>query len=122
MLSTLVRSTLIAVTLLGSLGAATAAPREAAGVTLIDHRGERHHDRGRWDDRGPRHGDRWDRGSRRGECSPRLALRKARDMGVRGADVVRINDRAVVVAGYKRGGPTALRFAQARGCPVIGYR
>ncbi|MBB3935749.1 hypothetical protein [Aureimonas phyllosphaerae] len=134
MLSSFIRSTLVAATVLGSLGAASAAsaaPRDAAGVTLVDYRGERHD---RWEHRGPRHGERWgdrgphrgerwgDRGPRRGECSPRLALRKARDMGVRGADVVRVNNRAVVVAGYKRGYPTSLRFAQDRGCPVIGYR
>ncbi|RIY02051.1 hypothetical protein D3218_07035 [Aureimonas flava] len=123
MLSSLIRSTLVAATLLGSFSAATAAPREAAGVTLIDHRGERHHRHDRWEHRGPRHGDRWEREARRGgSCSPRLALRKARDMGVRGADIVRDNRRAVVVAGHKRGHPTAVRFAQARGCPVIGYR
>lgn len=122
MLSCLIRSTLVAATLLGSLGMAAAAPRETAGVTLIDHRGERHGRHDRWEHRGPRHGDRWDRGPRGGECSPRLALRKARDMGVRGADIVRDSRRAVVVAGYKRGHPTAVRFAQARGCPVIGYR
>ncbi|WP_061931719.1 hypothetical protein [Aureimonas sp. AU22] len=122
MLSCLIRSTLVAATLLGSLGMASAAPREPAGATQIDYRGERHHRDGRWDDRGPRHGDRWDRGSRRGDCSPRLALRKARDMGVRGADIVRANGRSVVVAGYKRGHPTAVRFAQDRGCPVLGYR
>lgn len=134
MLSSLIRSTLVAATLLGSFGAAgvaSAAPRDAAGVTFVDYRGERHD---RWEERGPRHGERWgdrgphrgerwgDRGPRRGECSPRLALRKARDMGVRGADVVRVSHRGVVVAGFKRGYPTSLRFAQDRGCPVIGYR
>ncbi len=53
MLSSLIRSTLVAATLLGSLGAAAAAPREAAGATLIDYRGERHHGRDRWEHRGP---------------------------------------------------------------------
>lgn len=134
MLSCLIRSTLVAATLLGSLGVASAAPREAAAaVTLVDHRGEGHdrwdrHDRrdrhdDRWDRRGPRHDGRWDREARRGPaCSPGLALRKARDLGVRRADIVRIGRNSVVVAGFKRGYPTSLRFAQDRGCPVIGYR
>ncbi|WP_279482133.1 hypothetical protein [Aureimonas sp. SK2] len=130
MLSCLLRSTLVAATLLGSLGAASAAPREAAGaVTLVDHRGERHdrwdrHDRrDRWEHRGPHRGDRWHREARRGPgCAPGLALRKARDLGVRSADIVRVGRNSVVVAGFKRGYPTLLRFAQERGCPVIGYR
>ncbi len=123
MLSRLLRSTLVAATLLGSLGAAAAAPREAAGVMSVDYRGERHDRWDRHDRRGPHHGERWQRGPHRGPaCSARLALAKARDMGVRRADIVRIGRNAVVVAGFKRGHPVSVRFAQDRGCPVIGVR
>lgn len=59
---------------------------------------------------------------RNGGCQPRLALRKARALRVRGAEVVRNNRRVIVVDGYRRGRPVTLRFAQERGCPLLGVR
>ncbi len=49
-------------------------------------------------------------------------MNKARDFGVRRAHVTRFDRRAVVVSGIKRGYPIDVRFAQARGCPVVGSR
>ncbi|WP_062212471.1 hypothetical protein [Aureimonas sp. AU12] len=143
MFANVAKAALIAATLLtGLAGVAQAGERSgSASVVLADHRD------GHWDRRGERGGYRdggWDRGERRhdgwGErrgddrfrgrhesrraeaCEPGRALRKAARMGVRGGDIVRLDRRTVVVAGFKRGHPTAVRFAQAPGCPVIGYR
>ncbi|MCD1642039.1 hypothetical protein [Aurantimonas coralicida] len=55
-------------------------------------------------------------------CSPRRAVRKARNMGVHRAHVRRANRRAVVVAGHSRGHRAVVRFARERGCPVISFR
>jgi hypothetical protein len=147
MFAQIAKAALVAATLMtGLAGAAQAAERTgSAALVLVDDRdGPRD---GHWDRRGERGGPRdggWDRGERRHEgwgerrgddrfrgrhesrqaeaCEPRRALRKAARMGVRGGDIVRLDRRAVVVAGFKRGHPTAVRFAQAPGCPVIGYR
>ncbi|MEF2552479.1 hypothetical protein VQ042_14065 [Aurantimonas sp. A2-1-M11] len=55
-------------------------------------------------------------------CSPRRAVRKARNMGIHRAHIRRANRRAVVVAGRSRGHPAVVRFARDRGCPVISFR
>ena len=65
--------------------------------------------------------DRW-RERERGGCDARQALRKADRMGVHRARVVDAGRRTVTVAGRDRGGRTFVRFANARGCPVIGQR
>lgn len=56
---------------------------------------------------------------RRG-CSPREAVRAARDSGLRRAEVVRVTNRSVTVRGWTRGGPDRIIFANRRGCPEIG--
>ncbi|WP_336739758.1 hypothetical protein [Aureimonas altamirensis] len=67
--------------------------------------------------------DRWrERDRDRGGCDARQALRKADRMGVHRARVVDAGRRTVTVAGRDRGGRTFVRFANARGCPVIGQR
>jgi len=126
-MSRLLSSLLVAATLLATpfaAGAAQADPRtvlsQQANADLLlvrdDHRG-----RDRWDRDDRRHGrDEW-RGGRDG-CGPRQALRKASRMGLRGADIERVGRRGVTVSGWRRGEPTFVRFAQAPGCPVIGYR
>ena len=84
-----------------------------------------HRDREWHGDRGWRGARGWreeSHGRRDGFCRPGLALDKAARMGVRGADIVRVTPRSVTVAGFRRGHPIAVRFAQVRGCPVIGGR
>ena len=126
MLTTFVRTLLAAGALAaGGVGIAEAAgPRNGPDIVFVDHHRDRDHG-DRWGGRGE---GRWDRGDRRHGfvdrdlCSPRHALRKAARMGVRGGDIVRDNRRAVVVAGFKRGHPILVRFAQERGCPFVGAR
>jgi hypothetical protein len=125
MLTHFVRTLLVAATLTagGAAVAKAAGPRSGPDIVFAEH----HRDRGdRWERRGE---GRWDRGDShhgfvggRDLCSPRHALRKAARMGVRGGDIVRDSRRAVVVAGFKRGHPILVRFAQERGCPFIGVR
>ncbi|ALN72802.1 hypothetical protein [Aureimonas sp. AU20] len=122
-----VRSVLLGLALAGGLWAPSqAAPFEApATVQTVQYRGDGpygwHERRGRderWHDR---RGWREDRHGRRdGICRPGLALEKAARMGVRRGDIVRVTPRSVTVAGFRRGHPIAVRFAQVRGCPVIG--
>ncbi|WP_394688344.1 hypothetical protein [Hoeflea sp.] len=69
----------------------------------------------------------WDRfegrrGYDRGFCKPRRALKKARHMGVRRADIVRAGYRRVVVEGIKHHRPVRVVFANERRCPVIAVR
>ncbi|OCW57233.1 hypothetical protein [Hoeflea olei] len=74
--------------------------------------------RGGWGrDHGRGHG--WDRG---GACRPHQAVNKARDMGVRRADVVRAGRGRVVVEGFRHHRPVRVVFANERHCPVIGFR
>ncbi len=68
------------------------------------------------DHRGPGRG--YDRG-RPDRCSPRLAEDKASRMGLRRAQVVDVNRRVVVVAGFDRRGRDRVVFANERGCPLI---
>lgn len=62
----------------------------------------------------------WDRGERRGRCAPGLAQEKARDFGLRRAQVVDVSPRRVVVEGRRRGEYRTVVFANVRGCPIIG--
>ena len=55
-------------------------------------------------------------------CEPRQALRKAYRLGLNRPVIVRDNRRAVVVDGRKRGRVVTVRFAQARGCPILQVR
>ena len=56
-------------------------------------------------------------------CTPRRALNKAFDIGIRRARVVRVNRRAVVVRGFRRGLPVKARFARfGRFCPTLNVR
>ncbi|KAA0969028.1 hypothetical protein FPY71_15875 [Aureimonas fodinaquatilis] len=118
------RTALIVATLTAGLGgfAATGAQAQELrigiqngqpSVQMIDHR----QDRWRGNDRHNRWEDRRDRG-----CDARQAVRKASHMGVRRAQIVDTNRRSLTVAGRDRGGRTMIRFANARGCPVIGQR
>ncbi|WP_083347262.1 hypothetical protein [Rhizobium sp. LCM 4573] len=52
-------------------------------------------------------------------CSPRLAVEKARYMGLRRARVVGADRRVVVVSGFDRRGRDRVIFANRRGCPLI---
>ncbi len=119
----LFRSALLAAVLAtGFSAAANAAPAGvSAPVQLAQwHDGPRHHWRD--DRRGERRHWREERRHRDGACRPGRALDKAARMGIRRGDVVRVTSRTVTVAGLRRGHPVAVRFAQARGCPVLGMR
>lgn len=59
---------------------------------------------------------------RNGSCSLRQALRKADRLGLNRARIAGENRRVVAVSGIKRGRPVLVRFANDRGCPVIGLR
>ncbi|MEM5473872.1 hypothetical protein WNZ14_19265 [Hoeflea sp. AS60] len=58
----------------------------------------------------------------RDACNPNQAVNKARDMGVRRADVVRAGRRNVVVEGFRHHRPVQVVFANERSCPVIDFR
>ncbi|VVT04878.1 hypothetical protein [Hoeflea sp. EC-HK425] len=123
-----IRSTLAAL-VVATAGIAASAPSANAGgigfelsiggpgggivVRDLDRRGSRDHDR-----RGGRDGF----GGYRDVCRPDIAVGKARDMGVRRADVVRAGDRRVVVEGFRHHRPVRVVFANERNCPVIGFR
>ncbi|WP_052194467.1 hypothetical protein [Aureimonas altamirensis] len=122
MFGKLIRSAMLTLALAGGATAATgglagmsAAAQElrigvgSAPVIQVQGRGYDH-----------RH-DRW-RERERGGCDARQALRKADRMGLRRAHVVDAGRRTVTVAGRDRGGRAMVRFANARGCPVIGQR
>ncbi|MBO9628000.1 hypothetical protein D0Y60_03155 [Shinella sp. WSJ-2] len=73
--------------------------------------------RGRWDRR-----ERWDRPrdwDRGGRCSLGFAVAKARDLGLRRAQVVAVDRRKVVVEGFRRGDYSRVVFANDRHCPVL---
>ncbi|WP_426131385.1 hypothetical protein [Pararhizobium sp. PWRC1-1] len=84
-------------------------------VQVRDH--ERGGDERDWGRDGRRPG--WDRGERRGRCAPGLAQEKARDFGLRRAQIVDVSPRRVVVEGRRRGEYRTI-VANVRGCPVIG--
>ena len=123
-----IRSTLAALVVATAGIAASAASANAGGIGFefsiggpgggvvvrdLDRRGSRDHDR-----RGGRDGF----GGYRDVCRPNVAVGKARDMGVRRADVVRAGDRRVVVEGFRHHRPVRVVFANERNCPVIGFR
>ena len=79
--------------------------------------------RGGWDrqDRWDRR-DRWERPRNRdpaGRCSLGFAVAKARDFGMRRAQVVAVDGRKVVVEGFRRGDYSRIVFANDRHCPVL---
>jgi hypothetical protein len=88
------------------------------GVIVRDH--------GRGWDRFEGHRGGWDRyeGHRGGRdvCRPHRAIEKARDMGIRRADVIRAGHRRIVVEGFRHHRPVRVIFANERHCPVIGFR
>lgn len=71
------------------------------------------------------HHERWERDRRphdrhaRGRCSPRLAVAKARDYGLRRAHVAHVSRRHVVVEGVRFGHHGRIAFANQRHCPVL---
>ncbi|PHR17030.1 MAG: hypothetical protein COA37_23280 [Hoeflea sp.] len=58
----------------------------------------------------------------RNVCRPHRAVQKARHMGVRRADVIRANNRRVVVQGVRHHRSVRVVFANQRNCPVIRVR
>lgn len=59
----------------------------------------------------------------RGFCGPRRAVNKARHMGVRRAEVVRVNGNRIVVAGFNRGHRAKVVFKRgSKHCRVIRAR
>ena len=62
------------------------------------------------------------RGQARNVCKPRRAVNKARRMGLRRADVIRANNRRVVVQGVRHHRMVRVVFANQRSCPVIRVR
>lgn len=58
----------------------------------------------------------------RNVCRPHRAVQKARHMGVRRADVIRANNRRVVVQGVRHHRSVRVVFANQRHCPVIRVR
>ena len=52
-------------------------------------------------------------------CSPVLAVRKARDMGLHRAHINKVTPRRVVVEGFGRRGHDRVVFANVPGCPLI---
>lgn len=59
---------------------------------------------------------------RRGRCTARHALRKARRIGVHRGRVVRANRRRVVVRGRRHRHHVRVVFANRHSCPIIRYR
>jgi len=58
----------------------------------------------------------------RNVCRPHRAVQKARHMGVRRADVIRVDNRRVVVKGVRHHRQVRVVFANQRHCPVIRVR
>ncbi|KQT45067.1 hypothetical protein ASG43_12220 [Aureimonas sp. Leaf454] len=100
-----------------SFAAAEGRPAIAATADADMRLAQRYDDR--YDDRRDRRERRYDRD---GVCAPGQALRKASRLGLRRPEVVRDTRRGLVVDGFKRGRLVSVRFAQERGCPVLGVR
>lgn len=66
---------------------------------------------------GPRHHNNQYRAQR--GCKPRLAVRKARKLGVHRAQLIRMNKKTLKVRGFRYGHRTVIKFANRRGCPII---
>ncbi|WP_417416223.1 hypothetical protein [Hoeflea sp.] len=123
-MNTFIRNALAAL-VVATAGVAASAPAAHAGgvgfeLSIGGHGGGiviRDHDRrGGWN-RFEGH-----RGHGRSACKPQRAVQKARHMGVRRADVVRANNRRVVVQGVRHHRTVRVVFANQRNCPVISYR
>lgn len=134
-MNTFFRNTLAAL-VVATAGVAASAPTATAGdigfslsiggsggsIEVRDHR--RH---GGWNRFEGHRGDRgWGRGHDRrwdnGVCRPHRAVKKARRMGLRRAEIVRANHRKVVVEGFRHHRPVRVVFANERRCPVIRVR
>lgn len=76
-----------------------------SGKIITERRGERNHDGFGRDLRGGKHQyhRKHRRHSSRNICSPREAVHKVRGLGLRRAEIKRINNRVIVVSGKKRG-------------------
>lgn len=130
MLSFIRTAALSALVGLGALASVSApAAAQSGGIYLGFGTGDRgpefglhFSDRGRHDyrDRGRYQQYRGHERDRRGHCSPREAVYKASQMGLRGARVAGANHRVVRVEG-RRHSPRhqTITFANARGCPVL---
>lgn len=142
-MKTFLTKTIVAAVLgLGALTASVPAASAAGLSVTIDNVGYRNGflqvqqgwgDDGGWDRRDRRdRGDRWDRrddrrhgggwGRGRGRCAPGLAIEKARDFGMRRANIADMSPRRVVVEGFRRGEYTRMIFANERGCPAMWRR
>lgn len=123
-MSTMFTRTLLAAVL--GLGAVSASvPAMAAGpdahVETVGYRSGFHgrdRDERRWDRNEDR---RWDRGrvERRGSCSPRLAIEKARSQGIRQARIADVTPRLVVVDGKRHHRNVRIAFANVARCPAM---
>ena len=93
-----------------------------SGIYFSSGRGYRSHNRryDRYDRRNRRYNSQRRYG--RGVCAPRRALQKARRMGVRHARIARVNQRVVVVKGFRYGDRAKVKFGRSRRCPVIAFR
>jgi hypothetical protein len=131
-MNSFIRNTLTAL-VVATAGVAASAPAHAGGIgfefstdgpsgfVIRDH-GRR----GGWDRFEENRGG-WDRfeehrgGRDRDSCRPGKALRKAGDMGLRRAEIVRSGRNRVVVEGFRHHRPVRVAFANERHCPVIGW-
>jgi len=52
-------------------------------------------------------------------CSPLVAVRKAREAGLRHAEIAAITPRRVVVTGRNRHGTDRIVYANLPGCPLL---
>ncbi|WP_152046002.1 hypothetical protein [Aureimonas psammosilenae] len=132
MIRNFVHGILVAATVVGGFAGLGIAPAAAASdirmvagggvrVEPIQYREYRdQYERRGWDRRGDRDRGNFERRDR--GCSPRLAVRKAYDLGLNRPRVVREGRNSVVVDGVRRGRLQTVRFANDRGCPVISVR
>ncbi|KAB0679757.1 hypothetical protein [Aureimonas leprariae] len=123
MFTSFARGALVALAVGAGFVGASAVPASATSI-LIDDGGVRVVEPVQYRDYDRRDDFRRDRyfGDRGGFCSPRLALRKAYDIGLNRPRVVGEGRRFVIVDGFRRGRIATVRFANDRGCPVLGVR
>ncbi|MCG6858411.1 MAG: hypothetical protein LJE67_10125 [Salaquimonas sp.] len=118
-----IAAAMIALATLSASPALAAGPQGPHGLTQPNVSGHQ-----RWPDNGHRRHDRVRYGwGRHNACSPREAVYKARRMGLRHANVARIDRRAIVVTGHswgRYGGHRArVVFARySRHCAILGQR
>ena len=124
-MNTLIRNTLAAL-VVATAGVAASAPAANAGgigfefsfgghnngVVVRDHR--RNNGWNRFEERRG--------GWKRDVCKPQRAVKKARRMGLRRAEVIRANHKRVVVQGFRHHNSVRVVFANDRNCPVIKVR